>query len=57
MILNVEVRQIFRTRAKIISYVRRFLDNKNFLEVFNFSQEKSLPSFDIASGSSVLSCI
>jgi lysyl-tRNA synthetase class 2 len=33
MILNVEVRQIFRTRAKIISYVRRFLDNKNFLEV------------------------
>ncbi|GMP36649.1 hypothetical protein CsSME_00008707 [Camellia sinensis var. sinensis] len=31
--LNMEVRQIFKTRAKIISYIRSFLDNLNFLEV------------------------
>lgn len=28
-----QVRQIFYTRAKIISYVRRFLDNLGFLEI------------------------
>ncbi|CAH8359950.1 unnamed protein product [Eruca vesicaria subsp. sativa] len=33
LMLNVEVRQIFRTRSSIISYVRRFLDSKRFLEV------------------------
>ncbi|KAF3550704.1 hypothetical protein DY000_02003975 [Brassica cretica] len=33
LMLNVEVRQIFKTRANIISYVRRFLDNQRFLEV------------------------
>lgn len=33
LMLNPEVRQIFRTRSKIISYVRSFLDNLDFLEV------------------------
>ncbi|XP_004930981.1 lysine--tRNA ligase isoform X2 [Bombyx mori] len=33
LILNDKVRQIFYTRAKIIAYVRRFLDNMGFLEV------------------------
>ncbi|KAG9156355.1 hypothetical protein Leryth_009221 [Lithospermum erythrorhizon] len=33
LMLNPEVRHIFRTRAKIITYVRSFLDNLNFLEV------------------------
>ncbi|KAJ8559823.1 hypothetical protein K7X08_003881 [Anisodus acutangulus] len=33
LMLNVEVRHIFKTRAKIISYIRSFLDNRNFLEV------------------------
>ncbi|KAL7224804.1 hypothetical protein ACSBR1_026146 [Camellia fascicularis] len=33
LMLNMEVRQIFKTRAKIISYIRSFLDNLNFLEV------------------------
>ncbi|CAN8259711.1 unnamed protein product [Cochlearia groenlandica] len=33
LMLNVEVRQIFKTRANIVSYIRRFLDSKNFLEV------------------------
>ncbi|GAB4850813.1 hypothetical protein Ancab_030113 [Ancistrocladus abbreviatus] len=33
LMLNLEVRQIFKTRAKIISYIRRFLDNLDFLEV------------------------
>ncbi|KAJ4893394.1 Lysine--tRNA ligase [Raphanus sativus] len=33
LMLNGEVRQIFKTRANIISYVRRFLDSKRFLEV------------------------
>ncbi|GAB2224848.1 hypothetical protein Drorol1_Dr00005625 [Drosera rotundifolia] len=33
LMLNMEVRQIFNTRAKIISYIRRFLDNLDFLEV------------------------
>ncbi|XP_020088778.1 lysine--tRNA ligase isoform X2 [Ananas comosus] len=33
LMLNHEVRQIFRTRARIISYIRSFLDNLGFLEV------------------------
>ncbi|KAJ4952595.1 hypothetical protein NE237_029427 [Protea cynaroides] len=33
LMVNTEVRQIFRTRAKIISYIRKFLDDLNFLEV------------------------
>ncbi|GMH18206.1 hypothetical protein Nepgr_020047 [Nepenthes gracilis] len=33
LMLNLEVREIFKTRAKIISYIRRFLDNLDFLEV------------------------
>lgn len=33
LILNDKVRQIFYTRAKIIAYVRRFLDNMGFLEI------------------------
>ncbi|CAI9107011.1 OLC1v1006276C1 [Oldenlandia corymbosa var. corymbosa] len=33
LMLNSEVREIFKTRSKIITYVRRFLDNLDFLEV------------------------
>nr|NP_001298450.1 lysine--tRNA ligase [Papilio polytes]BAM19231.1 lysyl-tRNA synthetase [Papilio polytes] len=33
LILNDKVRQTFYTRAKIISYIRRFLDNMGFLEI------------------------
>ncbi|XP_039066838.1 lysine--tRNA ligase, cytoplasmic-like isoform X1 [Hibiscus syriacus] len=33
LMLNLELRQIFKTRSKIISYVRSFLDNRDFLEV------------------------
>ncbi|GAB2250411.1 hypothetical protein Droror1_Dr00016661 [Drosera rotundifolia] len=33
LMLNSEVAKIFQTRAKIVSYIRRFLDNLNFLEV------------------------
>ena len=33
LILNNSTRQVFETRAKIINYVRRFLDTRNFLEV------------------------
>ncbi|CAK1550024.1 unnamed protein product [Leptosia nina] len=33
LILNNKVRQIFYTRAKIIAYIRRFLDNLGFLEI------------------------
>ncbi|XP_057952108.1 lysine--tRNA ligase, cytoplasmic isoform X2 [Malania oleifera] len=33
LMLNMEVREIFKTRAKIVSYVRRFLDSLDFLEV------------------------
>ncbi|KAK2575842.1 hypothetical protein KPH14_007217 [Odynerus spinipes] len=33
LILNDRVRQIFHTRAKIIAYVRKFLDELGFLEV------------------------
>lgn len=31
--MNGEVREIFKTRANVISYIRRFLDNLDFLEV------------------------
>lgn len=33
LMLNMEVREIFKTRSKIISYIRRFLDEQDFLEV------------------------
>ncbi|XP_078445325.1 lysyl-tRNA synthetase 1 [Wolffia australiana] len=33
LMLNNEVRQVFKTRSRIISYIRRFLDNLDFLEV------------------------
>ncbi|KAG5559681.1 hypothetical protein RHGRI_009261 [Rhododendron griersonianum] len=33
LMLNLEVRQIFKTRAKIVSYIRSFLNNLDFLEV------------------------
>ncbi|XP_051148591.1 lysine--tRNA ligase-like [Andrographis paniculata] len=33
LMLNSEVREIFKTRSKIISYVRQFLDRRDFLEV------------------------
>lgn len=33
LMLNTEVREIFRTRSKIISYVRSFLEKLDFLEV------------------------
>ncbi|XP_020589568.1 lysine--tRNA ligase [Phalaenopsis equestris] len=33
LMLNHEVREIFKTRARIISYIRRFLENLDFLEV------------------------
>ncbi|XP_021751771.1 lysine--tRNA ligase, cytoplasmic-like [Chenopodium quinoa] len=33
LMLNTEVREIFRTRSKIIQYIRKFLDNQGFLEV------------------------
>ncbi|KAL4183892.1 hypothetical protein AMTRI_Chr11g157350 [Amborella trichopoda] len=33
LMLNTEVRHIFKTRSKIISYVRDFLDKRDFLEV------------------------
>lgn len=33
LMLNGEGREIFRTRSRVISYVRRFLDNLDFLEV------------------------
>ncbi|XP_013182950.1 lysine--tRNA ligase isoform X1 [Amyelois transitella] len=33
LILNDKVRQTFYTRAKIIAYIRRFLDNMGFLEI------------------------
>lgn len=33
LMLNLEVRQIFKTRAKVIQYVRKFLDDLDFLEV------------------------
>nr|XP_009774900.1 PREDICTED: lysine--tRNA ligase [Nicotiana sylvestris] len=33
LMLNLEIRHIFKTRAKIITYIRSFLDNRDFLEV------------------------
>ncbi|KAI9122747.1 hypothetical protein K1719_005636 [Acacia pycnantha] len=33
LMLNNEVREIFKTRSKIISYIRRFLNDLDFLEV------------------------
>ncbi|XP_077231280.1 lysine--tRNA ligase, cytoplasmic-like [Tasmannia lanceolata] len=33
LMLNMEVRQIFKARANVISYIRRFLNNLDFLEV------------------------
>lgn len=33
LMLNMEVREIFRTRSKVISHIRRFLDDRDFLEV------------------------
>lgn len=33
LILNDKVRQIFHIRAKIIAYMRKFLDDMGFLEV------------------------
>ncbi|XP_074291972.1 lysine--tRNA ligase, cytoplasmic-like [Silene latifolia] len=33
LMLNGEVREIFKTRARVISYIRRFLDNLDFVEV------------------------
>ncbi|RWR90194.1 lysine--tRNA ligase isoform X1 [Cinnamomum micranthum f. kanehirae] len=33
LMLNMEVRQIFNTRARVISYIRKFLDDRDFLEV------------------------
>eukprot|EP00500_Bicosoecida_sp_ms1_P004731 CAMPEP_0203808280 /NCGR_PEP_ID=MMETSP0115-20131106/1534_1 /ASSEMBLY_ACC=CAM_ASM_000227 /TAXON_ID=33651 /ORGANISM="Bicosoecid sp, Strain ms1" /LENGTH=666 /DNA_ID=CAMNT_0050716969 /DNA_START=31 /DNA_END=2031 /DNA_ORIENTATION=- len=33
LILNNETRRVFNTRARIINYVRRFLDSRHFLEV------------------------
>ncbi|CAM6101399.1 unnamed protein product [Calypogeia fissa] len=33
LMVNPEVRQVFKTRAYIISYVRQFLDKLNFIEV------------------------
>ncbi|XP_076933082.1 lysine--tRNA ligase-like [Bidens hawaiensis] len=33
LMVNSEVRHIFKTRSKVVSYIRRFLDNLDFLEV------------------------
>ncbi|KMT15777.1 hypothetical protein BVRB_3g057520 [Beta vulgaris subsp. vulgaris] len=33
LMLNGEVREIFRTRSRVISYIRRFLDDRGFIEV------------------------
>lgn len=33
LIVNAPIRDIFYTRCKIIQFVRRFLDNRGFLEV------------------------
>lgn len=33
MIVNPEVRDVFRMRAKVTSFIRRSLDDDNFLEV------------------------
>ncbi|VAI01272.1 unnamed protein product [Triticum turgidum subsp. durum] len=33
LMVNHQVRHIFRTRSRVISFIRRFLDERNFLEV------------------------
>jgi lysyl-tRNA synthetase class 2 len=33
LMINNSTRQIFETRAKVIQYLRRFLDDKGFIEV------------------------
>ncbi|KAI4998548.1 hypothetical protein ZWY2020_053890 [Hordeum vulgare] len=33
LMVNHQVRHIFRTRSKIISFIRKFLDERNFLEI------------------------
>ncbi|KAI3923072.1 hypothetical protein MKW98_022519 [Papaver atlanticum] len=33
LMLNAEVRQIFRTRSKVVKYIRKFLDDRDFEEV------------------------
>ncbi|CAI8505881.1 unnamed protein product [Hanseniaspora opuntiae] len=33
LIMNNKARSIFKTRSKIISYIRKFLDNRDFIEV------------------------
>lgn len=33
LMLNSEVRQVFKTRSKIVTYIRKFLDDLDFLEV------------------------
>lgn len=33
LILNDETRDVFTTRAKIVNYIRRYLDERQFLEV------------------------
>jgi hypothetical protein len=34
--VNHEVRHIFKTRSKVVSFIRKFLDDREFLEVSNF---------------------
>ena len=33
LIVNSETRNVFKTRARVINYIRRYLDNMDFLEV------------------------
>lgn len=51
LILNDFVRQKFIIRAKIITYIRNFLDELGFLEV-----SVSFPLFQLVCGLDVLSC-
>lgn len=41
LMVNAEVREVFKTRTNIIRYIRRFFDNLNFIEVR--ALQKSLP--------------
>ena len=43
LLCNFQVRDIFYTRAKIINYVRRYLDSRDFLEV-------ETPMMDVLAG-------
>ena len=45
LIVNPQHRDTFITRAKIISYVRRFLDELGFLEVGGIGKGKQLEWF------------